>query len=314
MNASVADLVIAVANHNDAAAMVEVIHAAFGARPPLDPPSTAVDETSESISDLLAAGGGIYAEVDGQPAGSIVITGLSETLATFQRVSVHPDFQRHGVASAMVDAALSYAAELGFRRVELFARAEFEELIAFWRHRGFALVRSQPHGVILGRALPTVLVVPTAADMHRIGARLAALLRPGDVLIASGELGAGKTTLTQGIAAGLGVRGQVISPTFVISRIHPARTTVVVPISFMSTPTGWPTPQSWTTSTWMRPSLAPSPSSSGERESPRGWPTIGSRSRSSARWRPTGRTRKPVPPPRTAETGQTRATRPIRGP
>ena len=182
-----------------------------------------MDETSESISDLLAAGGGIYAEVDGQPAGSIVITGLSETLATFQRVSVHPDFQRHGVASAMVDAALSYAAELGFRRVELFARAEFEELIAFWRHRGFALVRSQPHGVILGRALPTVLVVPTATDMHRIGARLAALLRPGDVLIASGELGAGKTTLTQGIAAGLGVRGQVISPTFVISRIHPAR-------------------------------------------------------------------------------------------
>jgi tRNA threonylcarbamoyladenosine biosynthesis protein TsaE len=223
VNASVADLVIAVATHGDAPAMVEVIHAAFGARPPLDPPSTAVDETAESISDLLAVGGGIYAEVDGQPAGSIVITGLSDTLATFQRVSVHPDFQRHGVASAMVGSALSYAAELGFSRVELFARAEFDELIAFWQHRGFTPVRPQPHGVILGRELPTALVVPTAVEMQQVGARLARLLRPGDVLIASGELGAGKTTLTQGIAAGLGVQGHVISPTFVLSRIHPAR-------------------------------------------------------------------------------------------
>jgi tRNA threonylcarbamoyladenosine biosynthesis protein TsaE len=222
VNGSVADLVIAVATHDDAPAMVEVIHAAFGARPPLDPPSTAVDETADSIRELLAAGAGIFAEVDGQPAGSIVITGLSDTLATFQRVSVHPDFQRHGVASAMVDAAVSYAAELGFRRVELFARAEFDELIAFWQHRGFTPVRPQPHGVILGRELPTALVVPTAAEMQQVGARLARLLRAGDVLIASGGLGAGKTTLTQGIAAGLGVQGHVISPTFVLSRIHPA--------------------------------------------------------------------------------------------
>ncbi|GAA3620050.1 hypothetical protein GCM10022236_22890 [Microlunatus ginsengisoli] len=222
VNASVSALVIAVASFDDAPAMVEVIHAAFGARPPLDPPSTAVDETADSIAELLAAGGGIYAEVDGQPAGSIVISPLSDTLATFQRVSVHPDFQRHGVASAMVDAALAYAAELGFRRVELFARIEFDELIAFWQHRGFEPVRPQPHGVILGRDLPTALVVPTAAAMQAVGSRLAAVLRPGDVVIASGELGAGKTTLTQGIAAGLGVSGQVISPTFVLSRIHPA--------------------------------------------------------------------------------------------
>jgi tRNA threonylcarbamoyladenosine biosynthesis protein TsaE len=219
---SVSNLVIAVATHDDAPAMVEVIHAAFGARPPLDPPTTAIDETADSIRDLLSAGGGIYATVGGQPAGSIVISGLSDTLATFQRVSVHPDFQRHGVASAMVEAALTYAAELGFSRVELFARAEFAELIAFWRHRGFTDVRPEPHGMILGRPLPSAFVVPTAEEMHRIGARLAGMLRAGDLVIATGELGAGKTTLTQGIAAGLGVRGQVISPTFVLSRIHPS--------------------------------------------------------------------------------------------
>ena len=60
--------------------------------------------------------------------------------------------------------------------------------------------------------------------MRRLGARLARLLEPGDVIIASGELGAGKTTLTQGIGRGLGTTGQVISPTFVLSRIHPSAT------------------------------------------------------------------------------------------
>jgi tRNA threonylcarbamoyladenosine biosynthesis protein TsaE len=53
-------------------------------------------------------------------------------------------------------------------------------------------------------------------------AALAAELRAGDVLILTGELGAGKTTFTQGLGAGLGVRSGIISPTFVLSRIHPS--------------------------------------------------------------------------------------------
>ncbi len=53
-------------------------------------------------------------------------------------------------------------------------------------------------------------------------ASLASELRAGDVLILTGELGAGKTTFTQGLGAGLGVREGIISPTFVISRIHPS--------------------------------------------------------------------------------------------
>ena len=44
----------------------------------------------------------------------------------------------------------------------------------------------------------------------------------GDLVILSGDLGAGKTTLTQGIGAGLGVRGEITSPTFVIARVHPS--------------------------------------------------------------------------------------------
>lgn len=62
-----------------------------------------------------------------------------------------------------------------------------------------------------------------AAATARLGRALAAHLRAGDLVILSGELGAGKTTFTQGVGAGLGVRGPVTSPTFVISRVHPSR-------------------------------------------------------------------------------------------
>lgn len=60
----------------------------------------------------------------------------------------------------------------------------------------------------------------TAADTKAFGAELGAALEPGDVVILDGPLGAGKTTLTQGIAHGLGVKGRVTSPTFVIARHH----------------------------------------------------------------------------------------------
>ncbi len=60
--------------------------------------------------------------------------------------------------------------------------------------------------------------------MQALGARLAGLLRPGDLIVLSGDLGAGKTTLTQGLGAALGVRGRIASPTFVISRVHPSAT------------------------------------------------------------------------------------------
>jgi tRNA threonylcarbamoyladenosine biosynthesis protein TsaE len=58
--------------------------------------------------------------------------------------------------------------------------------------------------------------------MHELGVRLGALLRAGDLVILTGPLGAGKTTLTRGIGEGLGVRGPVQSPTFVLARTHPA--------------------------------------------------------------------------------------------
>ncbi|WP_406137221.1 tRNA (adenosine(37)-N6)-threonylcarbamoyltransferase complex ATPase subunit type 1 TsaE [Streptomyces sp. NBC_01089] len=70
-------------------------------------------------------------------------------------------------------------------------------------------------------AFATRLTIDSPDRMQELGRRLAVLLRPGDLVMLSGELGAGKTTLTRGLGEGLGVRGAVTSPTFVIARVHP---------------------------------------------------------------------------------------------
>ncbi|HOW02008.1 MAG TPA: tRNA (adenosine(37)-N6)-threonylcarbamoyltransferase complex ATPase subunit type 1 TsaE, partial [Rhodoglobus sp.] len=63
--------------------------------------------------------------------------------------------------------------------------------------------------------------IETPEAMALLGARIAAELRAGDLVLLNGELGAGKTTLTRGIGEALGVRGAVTSPTFVLARTHP---------------------------------------------------------------------------------------------
>lgn len=73
---------------------------------------------------------------------------------------------------------------------------------------------------------PTVHL-PTPADTFAFGQRLAAILRAGDLLVLIGPLGAGKTALVQGIGAGLGVSGTVVSPTFVIARVHKGKLPLV---------------------------------------------------------------------------------------
>jgi tRNA threonylcarbamoyladenosine biosynthesis protein TsaE len=71
------------------------------------------------------------------------------------------------------------------------------------------------------------LTVQSAADMRAIGTALAERLQLGDVLVLSGPVGAGKTTLTQGIGAGLAVTDPITSPTFVIAREHRGRVDLV---------------------------------------------------------------------------------------
>lgn len=69
---------------------------------------------------------------------------------------------------------------------------------------------------------PVTVEVRTADDMRRLGQRLAAQLRAGDLVLLRGPLGAGKTTLVQGVGEALDVRGPITSPTFVLARVHPA--------------------------------------------------------------------------------------------
>ena len=102
------------------------------------------------------------------------------------------------------------------------AREELPENIEFWLRRGY--VRGRPAGpsIRLAKTLWLARALPTADDTRAFGRLLAAQLAAGDLVVLTGGLGAGKTTLTQGIGAGLGVRGDVTSPTFVISRVHPS--------------------------------------------------------------------------------------------
>ncbi|WP_031083898.1 tRNA (adenosine(37)-N6)-threonylcarbamoyltransferase complex ATPase subunit type 1 TsaE [Streptomyces sp. NRRL WC-3549] len=82
-------------------------------------------------------------------------------------------------------------------------------------HNGPAAPAGAPGTVTLD------LAVESPEQMRDLGRRIAAVLAPGDLVMLTGELGAGKTTLTRGLGEGLGVRGAVTSPTFVIARVHP---------------------------------------------------------------------------------------------
>ena len=138
------------------------------------------------------------------------------------RVCVHPAFQRLGVASFMVRALLEVMAERGAAQVTLLARREYPQLRQFWESHGFRHVGEEGNYWVLALPLPVVAQIPDADAMRALGRSLAPLLRAGDLVIASGGLGAGKTTLTQGLGEGLGVQGPIISPTFVLARVHPS--------------------------------------------------------------------------------------------
>ena len=104
------------------------------------------------------------------------------------------------------------------------AREELPKTIRFWDRQGFREITRRSPLVEMRRPLRTaVFQAPTADAMRGIGRSLAGQLTKGDLIVLTGDLGAGKTTFTQGLGAGLGVRGHVTSPTFVIARVHPSR-------------------------------------------------------------------------------------------
>jgi tRNA threonylcarbamoyladenosine biosynthesis protein TsaE len=201
-----------------AAAVLEIVRAAFSTRPVLDPPADALGETEASIARGLEHGG-LVADQDGRDVGALLLDPQGSTL-WLRRVGVLPDVRDHGVATALVCAALAGAE--AYDHVAVLAREELPRTGRFWREHGFVLVGGTSPYVELRRPAPRSYDAPDADAMRALGSALAERVAPGDVVVLSGELGAGKTTLAQGLGAGLGVRGQVTSPTFVISRVHPS--------------------------------------------------------------------------------------------
>jgi tRNA threonylcarbamoyladenosine biosynthesis protein TsaE len=198
-----------------------LIHESFGARPALDPPAPALAETVESVSDSLAEYGGLLATVDDEPAGSLILR-PEGNLLRLTRVAVSPEYQRIGVAGMLAAEAERVARRDGFAGTELVARAELPQTVGLWLHLGYREVSRAHTSITLAKSLPVDLVADTADDLRAQGEALAAVLRAGDVVVLSGELGSGKTTFTQGIGRGLSVRGEITSPTFVIARVHPS--------------------------------------------------------------------------------------------
>jgi tRNA threonylcarbamoyladenosine biosynthesis protein TsaE len=201
--------------------VVAVIHEAFAGRPVLDPPSTALDETVESVGKALAEHGGLLATYAGEPVGALLFSDEGRLLG-LHRVGVLERARHHGVARLLADAAAVAAAERGKDGLVLEARVELPATIAFWQKNDYLEVGRDGPRLRMLRLLPVRLTLPEPEDTRAVGERLGAVLGAGDVLILTGDLGAGKTTLTQGLGVGLGVRGPVTSPTFVIARVHPS--------------------------------------------------------------------------------------------
>jgi tRNA threonylcarbamoyladenosine biosynthesis protein TsaE len=201
--------------------VVAVIHEAFAGRPALDPPATALDETVESVGKALAEEGGLLAIHDGEPVGALIFADHGHLLG-LRRVGVLERARHHGVARMLAETAAIVAGERGKAGLDLEARVELPATVAFWQKHGYVEADREGPRLRMLRLLPRRLTLPTPEDTRRVGERLASLLRAGDLVILTGDLGAGKTTLTQGLGDGLGVRGPVTSPTFVIARVHPS--------------------------------------------------------------------------------------------
>src|SRR3954471_2335256 len=101
-------LVVRRVGADDAAAVHAVVRAAFGARPPLDPPADATGETTARIADALAGGGGLLAPLEGRAVGATLLQQDGGTV-WLRRFGVVPAAQKLGVAGALVAEALSTA-------------------------------------------------------------------------------------------------------------------------------------------------------------------------------------------------------------
>ena len=192
---------------------------AFADQAVLEPPSGALSEPADRVAREFAEGGGLLLRDD---SGRLVATCRVRPMGlawVVRRCAVDPSLQGQGIGRALVDAAQEWARDEGAVRMHVGVRNALPANRAYWERLGYTWLADHGYWCELARPLPVVLRSPE--ETFALGQRLAGDLRAGDLLVLSGRLGAGKTALTQGIGAGLGVRGAVTSPTFVLARVHP---------------------------------------------------------------------------------------------
>lgn len=218
------NLDIVEARPEHAAAVADLIRRSFAARPPVDPPASALTEDVGSVAEAIGTSGGLVALLDGRVVGSLLFDHTRPGWLGLRRVSVDPGHQEHGIASAIVGMAEEAAQDRGADGLWLWVREELPATVRFWSRRGYVPVGREGVHTVVKKTLRAPIQVASPDDMANLAARVASLLSAGDLLILTGELGAGKTTFTQGLGEALGVRGPITSPTFVLSRIHPSLT------------------------------------------------------------------------------------------
>jgi tRNA threonylcarbamoyladenosine biosynthesis protein TsaE len=213
------------ATAQDAAAVHGLIRWALDRPYTLEPPAGATPATVAEIATWITDNGALVALEDRRGIADIAAVACyshRDDGFWLRRAVVRTDLQGVGLAGLLIAAAEGVAARGGHREMRVALRKSCDGAKAYWQGLGFRHHRDHDWWVELRRQLPVEAVLATPEDTRALGRRLASLTRAGDLLLLSGDLGAGKTTLTQGIGEGLGVRGAVTSPTFVIARVHPS--------------------------------------------------------------------------------------------
>ena len=209
------------ASLDDADAVAEVIRAAFDVPAVPAPHGSAPPDNEPTMAEALSRYGGLICRLDGIATGALLFEDRGRALGV-RRVSTLPGPRSSEVLGALLLKAEQAAAARGYDDVSMLLGPELPATSTALSDMEYTAVSRPGRPESMAKALPAQADAPTAEAAVDLGRRLAGLLRAGDLVIMTGSLGAGKTTLAQGIGAGLGVRGEVTSPTFVISRAHPS--------------------------------------------------------------------------------------------
>jgi tRNA threonylcarbamoyladenosine biosynthesis protein TsaE len=206
---------------DDASAVHRLTQAAFAEHADLVPPSTVLAESVADVAGNLAAHPALLALDEGVPVGALRTRpddDFPQRIRWVTRVSVSPTYRRRGLGSILLTRAARDAASEGIAALRADVRESVPGYRPLYANLGWDVVATRPAWLVYG--LPLARSVPTAAAMQEFGARLGALLEPGDLVLLAGPLGAGKTVMAQGIARGLEVPDRITSPTFVLAREH----------------------------------------------------------------------------------------------